>query len=145
MQREQRLRRERDFAAVHQRGRSWSNQLLAVRTLPAAVPKSRFGFAVGKRVGGAVVRNRVKRRLRALVRELDPAAGWDVVIIARPDAAAAGFDRLRSALVSLFGRAGLLGSRDDGGRSSARRREENQPDRSKRETMGSSRNEDTTR
>jgi ribonuclease P protein component len=131
VQREQRLRRERDFAAVYQRGRSWSNQLLAIRTLPAAGSTSRFGFAVGKRVGGAVVRNRVKRRLRALVRELDPAAGWDVVIIARPDAASVDFDRLRSALVSLFGRAGLLGSRGDGDRSSTRQHEENQPDRSK--------------
>jgi ribonuclease P protein component len=144
VQREQRLRRERDFAAVYQRGRSWSNQLLAVRTLPSAQPHSRFGFAVGKRVGGAVVRNRVKRRLRALVRGLDLAAGWDVVIIARPDAASADFDRLRKALVSLFGRAGLLASRDDGDGGSTRRREENQTDRPKRETIGSSRNEDAT-
>jgi ribonuclease P protein component len=145
VQREQRLRRERDFAAVYQRGRSWSNQLLAVRTLPAAGSKSRFGFAVGKRVGGAVVRNRVKRRLRALVRGLDHAEGWDVVIIARPDAASADFDRLRSALVSLLGRAGLLVSRDDGDGGPAPRRKEDQTNRAKRETMGSSRNEDARR
>jgi ribonuclease P protein component len=144
VQREQRLRRERDFAAVYQRGRSWSNQLLAVRTLPATQPRSRFGFAVGKRVGGAVVRNRVKRRLRELVRGMAPAQGWDVVIIARPDAATADFDRLRSALVSLFGRAGLLASRDDGDEGSKHRREENQTNRSKRETIDSSRNEDAT-
>ncbi|MGE0545303.1 MAG: ribonuclease P protein component [Dehalococcoidia bacterium] len=142
MQREQRLRRERDFTAVYQRGRSWSNRLLAVRTLPAAQPQSRFGFAVGKRVGGAVIRNRVKRRLRELVRGLEPAPGWDVVIVARPDAAAADFDQLRSALSSLFGRAGLLATRADGNGGSTRRREENRTDRSKRETIGSSRNED---
>jgi ribonuclease P protein component len=145
VQREQRLRRERDFAAVYQRGRSWSNQLLAVRTLPSAQTRSRFGFAVGKRVGGAVIRNRIKRRLRALVQGLETTQGWDVVIIARPDAASADFDRLRSALVSLFRRAGLLTSRDDTDGGLTRRREENQTDRSKRETIRSSRNEDATR
>jgi ribonuclease P protein component len=108
VRREQRLRREREFAAVYRQGRSWSNQMLALRVLPSTLPQSRFGFAVGKRVGKAVVRNKVKRRLREAVRALQPANGWDVVIVARPPAAEADFAGLRGALASLFRRAGLL-------------------------------------
>ena len=108
MQREGRLRRRADFAAVYQRGRAWSNELLALRVLPSRLPRSRFGYAVGKRVGNAVIRNRVKRRLREAVRSLRPTAGWDVVIVARPQAAAADFGSLRDALWSLFRRAGIV-------------------------------------
>jgi ribonuclease P protein component len=108
VRRDQRLRREREFAAVYRQGRSWSNQMLALRVLPSTLPQSRFGFAVGKRVGKAVVRNKVKRRLREAVRALQPVNGWDVVIVARPPAAEADFAGLRGALGSLFRRAGLL-------------------------------------
>lgn len=108
MRRANRLRRRNEFTAAYQRGRAWSNDLLAVRALANGLPHSRFGFAVGRRVGKAVVRNRVKRRLREIVRALDPAGGWDVVIIARPAAATADFAALTAAVRSLFGRAGLL-------------------------------------
>jgi ribonuclease P protein component len=143
VQRQQRLRREREFAAVYQRGRSWSNQVLAVRLLPNALPQSRFGFAVGKRVGKSVIRNRVKRRLREVVRALDPTGGWDVVIIARPAAAASDFAGLRSALASLFRRAGLQSTHEssDDDRSGKR---DDRPERAIRETIGSSRKEDAT-
>jgi ribonuclease P protein component len=114
MKRTQRLRREREFAAVYQRGRSWSNPELAIRVLPNDLPQSRFGFAVGKRVGTAVVRNRVKRHLREAVRALAPAGGWDVVVIARPAAAADDFAGLRTALAALLRRAGLLPATEGG-------------------------------
>ena len=110
MKRSQRLRRARDFSAVYQRGRAWSNQMLAVRVLPNELPHGRYGFAVGKRVGAAVVRNKVKRRLREAVRALAPAGGWDVVVIARPPTATADYAGLRAALASLLRRAGLLAS-----------------------------------
>ena len=122
MQRAQRLRSEREFAAVYGRGRAWSNQALAIRVLANTLPQSRFGFAVGKRVGKAVVRNRVKRRLREAVRSLAPAGGWDVVVIARPAAATLDFAVLRGALASLLRRAQLLPPVDGGGDAAGRTR-----------------------
>lgn len=79
--------------------------MLAVRVLPNGRAESRYGFAIGKRVGNAVVRNRVKRRLREAVRALAPGGGWDVVIIARPAATAVDLAGLRGALASLLRRA----------------------------------------
>jgi ribonuclease P protein component len=63
-------------------------------------------------VGAAVVRNRVKRRLRAAIRSLLPylTEGYDVVTIAHPPAAEATFQELEEALDSLFRQASLLSS-----------------------------------
>jgi ribonuclease P protein component len=98
---DQRLRRRNDFAAVYREGRIQSNPLLVLRVLPNDRETTRFGFVVGKAVGGAVVRNRVKRRLREAVRQLPIAPGFDVVIGARKPASDAPFTVLRTALAAL--------------------------------------------
>lgn len=115
MKRSERLRRRQDFAAVHREGRSTSGDLLVLRTRPNELPYNRYGFSVGKRVGKAVVRNRVKRRLRAALTILAAplaaaaaAGGRDVVIIARAPAAAVDYDELARALARLLRRARLL-------------------------------------
>lgn len=107
MQRKQRLRRREDFDTVYHRGRSWANNLLALRALPNGLDESRFGFSISKRVGNAVVRNRAKRRLREIVRALAIPSGWDAVLIARPPAGAADFQQLSGAVRSLCDHARL--------------------------------------
>ena len=71
---------------------------------------SRFGLTVSRKVGGAVVRNRVKRWLREAVRHerSEVVGGWDVVIVAQPDAAIAGGELLRRDLRSALHDAGAL-------------------------------------
>ena len=68
---------------------------------------TRFGFAVGKRLGIAVIRNRLKRQLRAIARDLPVAGGWDVVVIARGQALNLTFRQLEQALSGLAVRAGI--------------------------------------
>lgn len=87
---------------------------MAVRVRRTDGSVSRFGFAVGKRVGGAVVRNRVKRRLREIGWALDPPPGWDIVVSARPAAAGATYAALHASLAGLLRRAGVL-RREKGG------------------------------
>ena len=71
---------------------------------------TRCAFVVSRRVGHAVVRNRVKRRLRAAARALLPrlASGWDLSFSARPAAARATWEELRGAVEETTRRAGLL-------------------------------------
>jgi len=103
-----RLRHRKDFDAVFARGRTWSNDLLVLRTLPTDFDHNRFGFVTSKRLGNAIVRNRVRRRLRETVRALPTRQGFDCVLSAKTKAADAEFARLRSAAESLLQRAGVL-------------------------------------
>jgi ribonuclease P protein component len=66
-------------------------------------------MATSRSLGGAVQRNRVRRRLRELVRERygEMETGWDLLLIARPDAARATYAELRKALGSLLKRSGI--------------------------------------
>jgi ribonuclease P protein component len=100
--------RPKEYALVYTRGRTWTSSLVVVRALPNGLPLSRCGFSVSKRVGKAVIRNRVKRRLRAILRQTHLRAGWDIVFIARPAAAAVDYASLRKAIEVLLTRANLL-------------------------------------
>ena len=75
--------------------------VLLVRDRKDGNPVKRIGFTVTKKIGGAVVRNRMKRRLRALARELIPShgfAGSDHVMIGRSGGVERDFGRLREEL-----------------------------------------------
>ena len=97
----QRLRRRGDFAAAVRAGRRASRGALVVHLLPppeaaAESGPARAGFVVPKTVGGAVVRNQVKRRLRHLMRGRLAAlpGGTDIVVRALPGAADRPYHRL---------------------------------------------------
>jgi ribonuclease P protein component len=111
MRKELRLRRRRDFDAVFQRGRAWHNELLVLRSLPNALEHNRYGFVTGKRLGGAVIRNRIRRRLRESIRVLPAQPGWDVVVSAKRPAAEANFQELNGSVMDLLARAGILGQK----------------------------------
>lgn len=83
--RELRLRSPVDFERVRSEGKSWSSDLVVAVVLPNSLDSNRYGFAVGRRVGNAVARNRAKRLMREAARELHPrlSPGHDVVFIAR--------------------------------------------------------------
>jgi ribonuclease P protein component len=86
--RRQRLSRSKDFDAVYRQGRSVSTRFLVLYWFPREDGEGdpRLGLAVPKAVGGAVVRNRVKRQLRETWRELGDRVrpGHDYVLVARP-------------------------------------------------------------
>jgi ribonuclease P protein component len=109
MKREQRLTQEKHFAAVYSQGKSWAGEMLVMKASPNQLEATRFGFSVSKRVGKAVARNRIKRRLRECVQSMSWKPGWDVVLIARSTSATADYGALRKGLDRLNRRAKLKG------------------------------------
>ncbi|MGH2448118.1 MAG: ribonuclease P protein component [Chloroflexota bacterium] len=109
-----RLRKAADFARVRRFGRSSGHPLLSVYLLAKRPPDIRIGFTVSKKVGKAVTRNLVKRRLSEAIRphlgDLRP--GCDLVIIARPSAAGASYQDLAGALEKQLVRSGALRRRE---------------------------------
>lgn len=71
---------------------------------------NRVGITVSKKLGHAVVRNRIRRRLREVYRlnELRFQPGWDIVVVARTRAVKAPFDKLTGSFLFLADKAGIL-------------------------------------
>jgi len=113
MRKEQRLRRRKDFAAAYRKGQAHGNQLLVLRVRPNGSDVTRVGFVVGRVVGGAVERNRVRRRLREIARALPMRPGLDIVVGARKASASAPYVKLAGALRSLAKRGGALAESGD--------------------------------
>ena len=108
MRDERYLTKPREYQDVHRRGRSWSSNAVVLKVIPNGLDFSRYGFSVSKRVGKAVVRNRVKRRLREIMRTRKLVPGQDLVIVARTVAAESSYSTMESSVNSLLKRARLL-------------------------------------
>ncbi|MDT0157822.1 ribonuclease P protein component [Microbacterium sp. ARD32] len=94
-----RLTRGVDYRQVVRRGRRCGGPRLVTSALPSASARApRFGFIISKQVGTAVVRNTVRRRLKAVCAEFLQTVpeGTDVVIRALPASASADFSELRA-------------------------------------------------
>jgi ribonuclease P protein component len=112
--RRQRLSRSRDFDAVYRQGRSVSTRFLVLYWFAredGPDGAARLGLAVPKAVGTAVVRNRIKRRLREIfrARSAELPQDHDYVLVVRPGLAEAaearGFDWLTERVEEILGKA----------------------------------------
>ena len=116
-----RLRRSADIGRARQNGRRWQHPLLVLYVIGQpqdSLSVCRFAFVAGRHVGRATVRNRVKRRVREIVRRhldtIEP--GHDCLLVARPALIAADSAELERVVLTLLTRAGLRRD-DDRGRS----------------------------
>ena len=107
MVKDQRLRKSEEFATVLKKGKRQSNDLLVLGVQPNGLQINRYGFSVGKQLGNAVTRNKIKRRLREAIRELPTEKGWDLVLIARKSASTTTYSELIVALEELLQSAAL--------------------------------------
>ena len=105
--RQNRLGNSREFAGVYARGRQYRSPLVSLHVLARGLTEPRFGISVSKKVGGAVQRNLVKRRLREVCRRLMkiPAPPCDYVLVARQASLEADFEQLSAAVTRLVSQA----------------------------------------
>jgi len=88
----------------------YANGYLVLYARKNRTNENRVGITAGKKLGHAVVRNRVRRRLREIYRchEALFGRGWDIVVVARTKAVDAPFDKLTAAYLQLAEKAGIL-------------------------------------
>jgi ribonuclease P protein component len=112
MKRVHRLRKRIDFSRVYRRGISVSDALLVLYAFYNKRNEGfRFGVSVSKKVGGAVLRNKLRRQIKEIVRTrvgLDTRLPYDLVIIVRPRAKMKTFDDLEKSVKYLFKKANLV-------------------------------------
>jgi len=102
--REARLVRRSEYDAVYRAGKRRSSSHFTIFVRANELPLSRFGFSIKKALGGAVVRNRLRRRLREVVRchRQEIPAGWDIVIHPKSSVAKAPIAALAEDLLRLL-------------------------------------------
>jgi ribonuclease P protein component len=97
------LRKRAEFLAVAASGKRWvaSGFILQISNPHSPSPTVRFGLTASKKIGNAVVRNRARRRLRALAAEIMPNAApeYDYVFVARLTTPTCAYDNLRQDLI----------------------------------------------
>lgn len=96
LQRSQRIRQRREFQDVYAGGVRRHGRYMTVLVLPSERGVARLGVAASKRIGGAVARNRAKRRIRAIFRGHPVPPGLDVVVAPRRELIDAPFASLEA-------------------------------------------------
>lgn len=106
-----RLKQKKDFNLVHKKGRFYSDKFLAIKLIKNNLEYSRFGFLVSLKISKkATKRNKVKRRLREVVRlklkEIKP--GFDIIFLTRPEIVEKNFSEINEGVTKVLKKARLL-------------------------------------
>lgn len=105
------------FRRVYQKGKSAADSRLALYIRRSGRKGNRLGLTVSTKLGNAVVRNRVRRRLREIYRIYEDRlnCGMDVVVVARVRAAHSRYDQLEQSFLKLAGKLELLNKEEGKG------------------------------
>ncbi len=110
MPRRWRLHRREDYQRLREQGTTIRHSGLSLSMAENGFTHNRYGFITGRQVGNAVHRNRVRRRLREIMRQVHPQlkSGYDLILIARAGSADQPFETLRAGALELLRRADLF-------------------------------------
>lgn len=99
----QSLKKNQDFQVVYRKGKSFANRYLIMYLLENHLEENRIGISVSKKVGNSIVRHRLTRLIRESYRLQEDRfqCGFDIVIIARPNAKGRTYSEIESALLHL--------------------------------------------
>ncbi len=103
------LKKNSDFRRLYAKGKSAANPYLVLYCRRNRTGENRLGYTVSTKLGHAVVRNRVRRRLREIYRLNSPALkqGWDIVVVARQRCVGADYHKMDAAFLRACRELGL--------------------------------------
>jgi ribonuclease P protein component len=108
------LTKPQQYERVYSHGNSRTSGPVVMKAIPNGLEFSRYGISVSRRVGNAVTRNRIKRRLREVLRTTTLRPGWDMVFIARISAVESDFPALVKNIKSLLKRDNIIEPNESG-------------------------------
>jgi len=116
MDKTNRLRKNEDFKKVYKYGKSYYNRNLIMYIRKNDLEYSRIGFTVTKKIGNSVVRNKIRRRIKEIVRKnlgniMD---GYDIILIPKKNVIDISFQELESAIFHIFKLANILKNKNIG-------------------------------
>ena len=107
------LKKNYEFRRLYNRGKSAVSQHVVVYCRRNGETHNRLGVTVSTKIGGAVQRNRVRRRLKEIymLNEANMAPGYDIVVVARVRSRFAGYRELENAVLSLFRKLNIMSAK----------------------------------
>ena len=105
------LKKNKDFRNVYNKGKSIASRYLVIYKLENNYNYNRYGFSISKKIANAVGRNKLKRRLREIIREIEKKQkiifGYDIIFIARKPVVDLDFHKLKADCIKLVEKMGL--------------------------------------
>ncbi len=106
------LKKNKEFKKVYENGKSYATRNLVIYCLDYEKgKKNRYGLSVSKKIGNAVVRNKLKRRLREIIREFEKEkdfTGYDIIFIARKPVIQIDYKRLKNDVKRLYKKMNII-------------------------------------
>lgn len=101
-----RLTKNYEFINVYRAGRRWSCPFFTMYVVKNHLERTRLGVSVSKRIGKSVVRNKVKRRIKEIIRQnMDNIKrGYDIVISAKPDIVKCDYEKIKKEIINFLRR-----------------------------------------
>ena len=105
------IKKNSTFKKIYSQGKSSATQFLVLYWLNNSKEINRFGFSISKKVGKAVQRNKLRRRLKEILRleekKYNIERGFDIILIARQDSPSLSFKKLKVEVTLLLKKTGL--------------------------------------
>jgi len=107
------LRKNHEFRRLYNKGKNAASKCVVVYCNRNGKAENRLGITVSTKLGGAVQRNRIRRRLKEIYRLNEPTlrTGYDIVLVARMRSRFAGWNELESSVLALLDKLGLVKDR----------------------------------
>ncbi len=105
-----RLTKRKEFGYVYKHGKYAYNECLTLIYVPSKLKNIRIGFSISKKIGKAVIRNKLKRQLREIVRvQLDNLKpNFNYIFVAKPELATLTYEQIESNVLDVIKKANLL-------------------------------------